>query len=104
MTVYAMAGVTYRAYDSQLRRVVAVKEEKLAKPKQVLMIEYETLQALQGLPCICRVYDFIRMEENKPNRIVMQLLGSSLARLRNQNRLQMTRDFSCDLLVRRTSE
>jgi hypothetical protein len=56
--------------------MVALKVEKADKSKKVLVFEYQVLKHLQGLPNICKIYEFVESDQpNGSNFIVMQMLG-----------------------------
>lgn len=112
-TVNQLIGTIYSAYDNTRKESVALKVEKVDKPKRILQFEYQVLNLLQGiifyytkgLPNICPVHEFI---ENKPsNFIVMkllgkkykELLGKNLSMVKKQNNKKFTPTFALKLLV-----
>ncbi len=90
----------YSAYDHVRKEWVALKVEKADKSKKILMFEYQVLKNLQGLPNICKIYDFIESSQaNGLNFIVMQMLGKNLATVKKQKGKDFTTEFAIKLLL-----
>lgn len=74
----------YSAYDFRLKKHVALKIEKNNNEKTLLKTEFEIYNSLLKLPCIPKMYNFIKnianeQNENKQiNCIEMELLGKNL--------------------------
>ena len=74
----------YIAYDSLIKKYVALKVEKFSSKNSVLKSEYEIFKQLGHLSCIPKIYKFItnitnEVNENKQlNCIEMELLGKNL--------------------------
>ncbi len=74
----------YKAYDSNLKKTVALKIEKNPYNKSALKKEYDIYKLLSSIPCIPQVYNFISNITNETenpkqlNCIEMELLGKNL--------------------------
>ena len=74
----------YKAYDFRLNKHVALKIEKNINEKTLLQKEFEIYNSLLKLPCIPRMYNFIKNitnekdETKQVNCIEMELLGKNL--------------------------
>ena len=74
----------YTAYDSRMKKYIALKIEKIPTKNSILQMEYDIYKELSDLPCIPKVYYFIQnvtneQDENKKlNCIEMELLGKNL--------------------------
>ena len=74
----------YKAYDSNLKKTVALKIEKNPQNKSALKKEYDIYKLLSSIPCIPQVYNFISSITNETenpkqlNCIEMELLGKNL--------------------------
>jgi predicted Ser/Thr protein kinase len=53
----------FEAHDRLLNKRVALKIEKKDKSKDILLFEYNVLQALKGLKHVCQVYDYVKNPE-----------------------------------------
>ena len=95
----------YTAYDSRIKKYIALKIEKIPMKISILKMEYDIYQELSHLQCIPKVYNFIpnitneQDESKKLNCIEMELLG--------QNLLSFKKSFSyfnnllaCDILIK----
>ena len=75
----------YSAYDFRLNKQVALKIEKNNNKKTLLKTEFEIYKSLQNLPCIPKIYNYIKnitneKDENKQlNCLEMELLGKNLS-------------------------
>ena len=87
----------YQAYDNQLKKDVALKVEKKDKNKSILIFEYNVLINLKGLKHVCNVYDFVKNSEQ--NLIVMDLLGSNLAKVRKYLEANYSLKIAIQLLI-----
>lgn len=76
---------------------VALKVEKPDKNRKVLTFEYQVLKNLQGLPTVCKVYEFVMNPEGS-NFIVMQLLGKNLASIKKSQGKRFPLELAVDLL------
>ena len=74
----------YKAYDFRLNKHVALKIEKNINEKTLLQKEFEIYNSLLKLPCVPRMYNFIKNitnekdETKQVNCIEMELLGKNL--------------------------
>ena len=74
----------YSAYDSRIKKYIALKIEKMSAKNSNLKSEYDIYKELDNLSCIPKVYNFIpnitnEVDENKRlNCIEMELLGKNL--------------------------
>ena len=74
----------YSAYDSQIKRYIALKIEKISGKNSNLKSEYDIYKELSHISCIPKIYNFIpnitnEIDENKRlNCIEMELLGKNL--------------------------
>ena len=76
---------------------VALKVEKKDKNKSILLFEYNVLLALKGLKHVCNVHDFVKNSEQ--NLIVMDLLGSNLAKIRKILEINYEFSIAIQLLI-----
>lgn len=76
---------------------MALKIEKKDKNKNILLFEYQVLKQLEGLKHICNVYDFVYNTEQ--NLVVMDLLGSNLAKVRKCLEDQYSLKIAINLLI-----
>ena len=74
----------YVAYDSLIKKYVALKVEKISAKNSVLKSEYDIYQQLSHISCVPKIYKFItnitsELDESKRvNCIEMELLGKNL--------------------------
>jgi tau tubulin kinase len=74
----------YSAYDSHIKRYIALKIEKISGKNSNLKSEYDIYKELSHLSCLPKIYNFIpnitnEVDENKRlNCIEMELLGKNL--------------------------
>ena len=74
----------YSAYDSHIKKYIALKIEKNSSKNSNLIQEYEIHKELANLSCIPKIYNYIpnitnEVEDNKKlNCIEMELLGKNL--------------------------
>ena len=74
----------YSAYDSHIKRYIALKIEKMSVKNSNLKSEFDIYKELSHLSCIPKIYNFIpnitnEVDENKSlNCIEMELLGKNL--------------------------
>jgi tau tubulin kinase len=80
-----------------LKKDVALKVEKKDKNKNILYFEFNVLQNLNGLKHVCSVYNFVKNSEQ--NLIVMDLLGSNLAKVRKILEVNYSLKIAVQLLI-----
>ena len=74
----------YKAYDSNLKKTVALKIEKNPQNNSILKKEYDVYQLLSSISCIPQVFNYISNITNETdttnqiNCIEMELLGKNL--------------------------
>jgi serine/threonine protein kinase len=61
-----------------------------------LLFEYNVLLALKGLKHVCNVYGFVK---NEQNLIIMDLLGSNLAKIRKYLEVKYNLQIAILLLI-----
>jgi len=80
---------------------VALKIEKRDKSQNILNFEFSVLQVLQtNRNHIAKVYEYVNNSAGDQNFIVMELLGSNLAKVkRNQPLQKLSRVYATHLLM-----
>jgi tau tubulin kinase len=91
----------WQAYDTKLEKNVALKIEKKDKSKNILRFEYQVLQHLKDLQHVPNAFGYVQGVEQ--NLIVMDLLGSNLAKARrileNRYDLRITIQILMEMVV-----
>ena len=95
----------YKAYDSNLKKTVALKIEKKSQNYSYLQKEYDIYKILSPIPCIPQVYNYISNITNETDKInhinciEMELLGKNLLSFKNSF-IYYNNILSYDILIK----